>query len=352
MDTPEDIRDPPYLRNVGLLLTFHCQARCAHCIIRAGPDRHEEMSAQEARDWIRQIAAYRNHYVIVVSLTGGEPFSNIGLLREVMEFARESNLYVSTVTNGFWGISRRKAKELLKSLPGICFLAISTDLYHQKHVPFERVMNAIWATQECGIPYYVMVVTGNSSDDEFALLTSEIAKLTGPERIRTSITFPVGRASAIASGLKFDLVDQPPRESCQAASSPCIFPDGRVYGCIGPLIDLQHRHPLALGDARRSSLSEIFDKSETNVLLHALRLWGPARLVSILQESGLSHQLPKKYAAGSVCNACYCLLTNPAVRERLSQLEQDPQFRRKVAYGRLYHLREAGMLEVGGDDFR
>jgi MoaA/NifB/PqqE/SkfB family radical SAM enzyme len=347
MDTAQKAGDPPFLRNVGLLLTFHCQASCAHCILRAGPDRHEEANLEDARNWIRQIASYRNHYVCVLSLTGGEPFSNLKLLRKVMEFATECKLYVSVVTNGFWATKRETAKQLLQSLPEICFLSISTDVYHQKYVPFEHVKNAIWATQECEIPYYVSIVTENTSDADYQRVNSEILELTAPENIRTGITFPVGRASQMTSQLRYSLSDEPPKEACQAASSPCIFPDGRVYGCIGPLIGLQHEHPLLLGNLRETSLAEILDRSETNVVLHALRLWGPNRLISLLREAGLGQRLPIKYVEGSVCNACYSLLSDVVVREWLFQLEQDAEFRRKVAYGRLYYLNESGMLELG-----
>ena len=348
MDTVQSITDPPFLRNVGLLLTYHCQATCAHCIIRAGPDRHEEVRLEDARDWIGQIASYRDHYVYVLSITGGEPFSNLKLLREVMQFAAESKLYVSVVTNGFWGASREKAKQVLESLPKICFLSISTDIYHQKFIPFEHVQNAIWATKECGIPFYITIVTDNKNDIEFQRVNSEILKLTGPENIRTGITFPVGRASQMKSDLRYSLSDGPPKEICQAASSPCIFPDGRVYGCIGPLLELQQEQPLFLGNLRESTVAEVFDRSETNVVLHALRLWGPDRLISMLREAGLGRHLPTEYVSGSICNACYSLLSDPVVREWLGRLGQDAEFRRKVAYGRLYYLDEPGMLEFGG----
>jgi organic radical activating enzyme len=306
------------------------------------------MSLEDAREWIRQIASYRNHYVYVVSLTGGEPFSNLKLLRRVVEFAAEYKLYVSVVTNGFWATKRETAKQLLQSLSEICFLSISTDIYHQRYVPFEHVKNAIWASQECGIPYYISIVTENESDPDYQRVKSELLELTAPERIRTGITFPVGRASQITSQLKYRVSDCPPKEACQAASSPCIFPDGRVYGCIGPLIGLQHEHPLLLGSLHDSSLADILDRSETNVVLHALRLWGPNRLIALLREAGLNQHLPIMYVEGSVCNACYSLLADPVVREWLSQLEQHAEFRQKVAYGRLFYLNETGMLELGG----
>lgn len=341
-------KDPPFMRNVGLLLTYHCQASCAHCIIRAGPDRHEEVSLYDARDWIRQIADYRNGYVYVLSLTGGEPFSNLKLLRAVMECAAENKLYISVITNGFWATKRKKAKQLLQSLPEICFISISTDLYHQKFVPFENVKNALWAAQECDIPFYISVVADNIADPDYKRVYSELLKLTGPESIRTGITFPVGRAADIKDELRYSLSSEPCPEVCTAASSPCIFPDGRVYGCIGPLLELNEQQPLYLGNLREHSVAEVFDRSETNTILHALRLWGPARLISWLREAGMGDHLPSVFVAGSNCQACYSMLSDPAVWEWMRQLEQDKEFRRKVAYGRLYHLREPRMLELGG----
>lgn len=348
LNIQQRIRDPPFLRNVGLLLTYHCQASCAHCILRAGPDRHEEVSIEDARDWIRQIAAYRNGYVCVLSLTGGEPFSNLKLLREVMEFAAENKLYISVITNGFWATEKNKAKQLLQSLPEICFLSISTDLYHQKFVPFENVKNAMWAAKECNIPFYVSVVADSMVDPDYQRVYTELLKYTDPKKIRTGITFPVGRAADIKDDLRYSLSEEPCSEVCQASSSPCIFPDGRVYGCIGPLFDLHERQPLYLGNLHEHSVSEIFDRSETNVILHALRLWGPSRFISWLREAGMGDHLPSVFVSGSICQACHTILSDPAIQDWMHQLEQDSEFRKMVAYGRLYHLKETGMLELDG----
>lgn len=348
MKLEQRVKDPPFLRNVGLLLTYHCQASCAHCILRAGPDRHEEVSLEDARDWIRQIAAYRNGYVYVLSLTGGEPFSNLKLLRAVMEIAAENGLYISVVTNGFWANDRDKAKQLLESLPQICFISISTDIYHQKFVPFENVKNAIWAAQECKIPYYISVVADSMEDPDYLRVYGELLKLTDPENIRTGITFPVGRAADIKDDLRYCVSCEPCPEVCQASSSPCIFPDGKVYGCIGPLFELQEKQPLYLGNLRENSISEIFDRSETNAVLHAMRLWGPARFISWLKEAGMGDNLPNVYVSGSICQACHAIISDPEVRKWLQQLEMDTEFREKVAYGRLYHLEETGMLKLGG----
>ncbi len=350
MEISPGVPDPPFLRNVGMLLTYHCQAACAHCILRAGPDRHEEIKLDDARRWIRDIAAYRDRYVCVLSLTGGEPFSNLDLLRSVMQHAVDAGLYVSVVTNGFWATTKESAKQLLQRLPKICFLSVSTDAYHQEYVPFDRVQNAIWAARECNIPYYVTIVTDNRDDPDYRRVHSELLKSTPADEIRTGVVFPVGRALEMQDQLRFKMRNEPPREACQAASSPCIFPDGRVLGCIGPLLELGDDQPLFLGNAHETPLPEIFDRSESNVILHALRLWGPYRLFTMLRATGLETRLPKTFVEGSTCNACYVLMAIPEVRDALKELAQCPDFQHQVAYGRLHYLGESVMLHMAGDN--
>jgi MoaA/NifB/PqqE/SkfB family radical SAM enzyme len=346
MDMQPVANDPPYLRNVGLLLTYHCQASCAHCILRAGPERHEEVNLEEAREWIRQVAAYRDGYVRVLSLTGGEPFSNQKLLRTIVEYATGLGLRISVTSNAFWATTDEKALRTLRSLPGISFLSVSTDTYHQEYVPFENVRNALRAAAELGIPAYVTVITDNRSDPAFQRVQAELLQLTAPDNVRTGLTFPVGRAADMKQCLHHVRSAEPCPEVCQAASSPCIFPDGRVYGCIGPLFELGEDQPLFLGNVRDHSVAEIFDRSETNAVLHALRLWGPARLIEQMRMTGLGKHLPRSFVADSVCSACHSTLSNSAVREWLQELEEDTQFRRLVAYGRLHYLGETGMLEL------
>ncbi len=346
MDAQSVSNDPPYLRNVGLLLTYHCQASCAHCILRAGPDRHEEVNLEEARGWIRQIAAYRDGYIRVLSLTGGEPFSNQKLLRTMVEYAAGFGLRISVTSNAFWATTTEKALRTLRRLPGVSFLSVSTDAYHQEYVPFENVKNALRAAEELDIPAYVTVITDNRSDLAFQRIQAELLELITPENVRTGLTFPVGRAADMKDGLHHVLACQPCPEVCQAASSPCIFPDGRVYGCIGPLFELREHQPLFLGNARDNSVAELFDRSETNAVLHALRLWGPAWLIARMREAGLGDHLPQSFVAHSVCSACHSALSHPAVREWLLGLEHDTEFKRLIAYGRLHYLGETRMLEL------
>lgn len=344
---PSDkLLEMPFLRNIGLIMTYRCQVACPHCIIEAGPERKEEMLLSDAFDWIQQIANYRNGHIKILSLTGGEPFYNTDILKKASTFGETRGLLVSAVTNAFWATTQKEAVRILKELPAIKMLAISTDVYHQESIPFERVKNAVWAAKECDIPYNISVCTENEEDKGYREVLKKLLKITEMDTINTTITFPAGRALKKLGRLKYQTSEDPPISACSASSSPVIFPDGRVIACIGPLVDLPSSHPLILGNLRKNSLQEILDHAELNPILHAIRVWGPKKLISIIKEARLNQILPARYIKDSVCNTCYDLMSNVRIVEFLDHLAKDFEFTRKVAYARVFYLHETKMAEL------
>ena len=341
----ETLTEIPYLRNIGLIVTYKCQVACPHCIIEAGPHRKEETLLDDALSWIEQIANYRHGFIKVLSLTGGEPFYDIKKIAAISSYGEENGLFVSAVTNAFWASTAKKAVNTLKSVPSIKMMAISADVYHQKEIPFERVKNAIKAAQKLDIPFQIGVCTENKEDEEYNKIIQKLEDITEPDNIKTAITFPVGRATAI-NAPKYATSFDPPISACSSGSSPIIFPNGNVIGCIGPVIDIKCTHPLLLGNIKKQSLEEVLDESEINPIYHAIRIWGPRKFISLAKEAGLTQYLPKEYVKDSICHACYSLLSNSEIRRFLQALGHDPEFRRKVAYARLYYLRENRMFEL------
>ena len=340
----EGLFEMPFLKNAGLLMTYKCQVTCPHCIIEAGPHRHEEMSLEAAYNWIRQISEYRNHYVKVLALTGGEPFFNYAKLKKISDFGNACGLFISVITNAYWAISKKEAKKILNDLKSVDMFSFSTDVHHLKSIPFSRVRNAINAARELSVPYTVSICTEDRNDQQYRYLLSRLYGITEKESVVTAITFRAGRAKNLVVSSD-GISDDPPKAACSAGSSPIIFPDGKVLACIGPIIDLDYPHPLDLGNCTENSLDEIFDKAELNPILHAIRIWGPRKLISIITEAGLGQYLPKTYVKDSICNACYSLLSNRHIVDFLNDLSEDSGFIRKIAYARVYYLRETRMAE-------
>lgn len=341
----ENLPEMPYLRNIGLVVTYKCQVACSHCIIEAGPNRKEEVQLDDAFKWIEQIADYRNGYIKVLSLTGGEPFYDLNKLAALSSFGEEKGLFVSAVTNAFWASTLEKAVNTLEDVPSIKMMAISADAYHQKVIPFERVKNAINAAEKLDIPFQIGVCTENQEDEDYKKIVQKLEEITEPDRIKTAITFPVGRALKI-NNPKYVTSSNPPISACSAGSSPIIFPNGNIIGCIGPVINIKSDHSLLLGNLKSMSLKQILDDSEINPIYHAIRIWGPRKLVSLANDVGLARYLPKEYVKDSVCHACYSLMSNNKVRTFLQSLARDPEFKRKVAYARLYYLKESRMFKL------
>ena len=85
-----------------------------------------------------------------------------------------------------------------------------------------------------------------------------------------------------------------------------------------------------------------------NPVLHAIRVWGPYKLVSLLRENGWEALLPKEYIRDCICDVCYKLLSDERIVSALTDFLQDEQTRRAIAYGRVYYLKEATMAERYG----
>jgi len=335
----------PFLQNIGFMVTYKCQVSCPHCIVECSPSRTEEMQDADAFDWIQQIARYRNGHIKVLSLTGGEPLFDIDRFRSMSDYAAKCGLLPTAVTNAYWASSPERALEVLQSIPSLAVLAISTDVYHQKHIPVKHVFNAVLAARACGKPCTVSVCTESRDDPGYQSLLGELQKVVPPENITTVITVLAGRALVTINRGAFETSPEPAPYCCEPAAAPVIFPDGRVVACIGPLITLRGHHPLVLGNLRDTSLEEIFDRAEVNAIVHALRVWGPKKLCEVIRTTDLKCEIPSSFVTDNVCDACYQMFSRPKLANLLTDLASDPKFARETAYARLYYLKEGEMAD-------
>lgn len=335
-----------FLRDIGLATTLHCQASCPHCIVRAGPKRKEKVLEERAMAWIDQIAAYRGGHIRALALTGGEPFSDLDHLAALSNHAAERGLLVTAVTNCYWAESKTAAVDVLDRMANVKVLTFSTDVYHQRTIPPANLANAIEAARELGRRYIVAVCRRGRVDPETDALIEGLKRMTPPESINSPQIFPVGRARSLHDRLGHERSSQPPAEACTMAHAPVIFPDGKVVACFGPIVAANEDTPLVLGHLKDESLASILDRADANPILHAVRLWGPRELIRRVISAGLGRHLPSEYISGSVCSACYELMTNAALTDYLAALAKDEAFFAEVAYGRVYYLGETSMAEL------
>ncbi|WXG44192.1 MAG: radical SAM protein [Promethearchaeati archaeon SRVP18_Atabeyarchaeia-1] len=337
--------EAPFLKNIGFMLTYKCTISCPHCIVEAGPHRKEEMDLDMALDWVKQASTFRNGHIVGLALTGGEPFYDLEKLAKISEFANSLGFVVSVVTNGFWATTRDVAQKTIARLPAIQMISLSTDTYHRRAIPPQNVKNGIWAAKQLGRLYNIAVCTDNEENPEFKEIINDLRANGEAENTRTAITYPVGRAQRYEGHLNFEIEAEPTVGACTMASSPVVFPDGKVNACIGPVLTLPSAHPLFLGNLRIDRLNDILDRAEMNLFLQTIRVWGPQKLQSLLKEHGLGDLLPREYIKDCICDCCYKLLSDPRIVDALKSILQDEKMVRIIAYARVYYLKETFMAE-------
>jgi MoaA/NifB/PqqE/SkfB family radical SAM enzyme len=342
----EENSDSPFLLNIGFVMTYRCPIACPHCILKAGPHRHEEMAREDILEWLGQASAYNGGQILSACFTGGEPFYDREKLEEASAHAASQGMISTVVTNGFWATSHDRAREILETLPDLKAISVSTDHHHLTQLPFEYVRNALLAAKERGLFYFANVCTENVNDPEYIQVRQWLEQIIGSERITTVITFPVGRAKQTIDTAAYEVTDIPPAGACTTASTPTVFPDGKVTACLGPVIDLCEPHPLLLGNVKEQLLKQILDRAEMNPVLHIIRLWGPVHLMTLLRERGYTGELPEHFVKGSICDLCYALMADSKIREALTDLAMDAELMKKVAYARVYYLNERRMIEM------
>jgi organic radical activating enzyme len=335
----------PFLKNIGFMLTYKCTISCPHCIVEAGPKRRKEMGLEEALDWIRQVSSYRNKYILSLGLTGGEPFYDLDRLEVISTHARRLGLFVTTVTNAFWAPTRERALEVLQRIDGIQLISLSTDADHLKLIPMENIKNAAWAARKTGHLYDIAICTDSKTDSSFLQLVEDLRTSGEDEHIKVTITAPVGRAQNRKRYLNFAMESLPSGGGCDLASSPLVFPNGKVIGCTGAFVALPPIHPMLLGDLRQESLETILDHSENNPYVHAMRLWGPYGFYVILKEHGFGNLLPKEYIKDCPCDACFKLFTNRRLVKALDAIMWEDEMLKLIACGRAAYLDEPAMAQ-------
>jgi hypothetical protein len=209
----------------------------------------------------------------------------------------------------------------------------------------ENIKNAAWAARKTGHLYDIAICTDSKTDSSFLQLVEELRASGEDEHIKVTITAPVGRAQNRKRHLNFAMESLPSGGGCDLASSPLVFPNGKVIGCTGAFVALPPIHPMLLGDLRQESLETILDRSENNPYVHAMRLWGPYGFYVILKEHGFGNLLPKEYIKDCPCDACFKLFTNRRLVKALDAIMWEDEMLKLIACGRAAYLDEPAMAQ-------
>lgn len=292
----------------GLLLTYWCNAKCAFCYVYSGPDHAGWMSTADAlRIWrgLDQSAA-RHGKTMRIHLAGGEPFGDWPRLLSVVRAARDAGLtpVEKIETNAFWATSDGLVRARLEQLDalGVQMLVVSTDVYHQGFVPFERVRRCVEiARQVLGPPrvrvrwwdFYKQPIETRTLDQD----TRRRAYADALARHKDRLT---GRAADRLA----ELLPRHPAE------------DFRGQNCVKEVLQSKHVHIDRYGNVfpgvcNGIILGNVLEQSPHELWEHLSANWREHRIVAAVVAGG-SHELMQcasqhgyQELAGGYANKCH-----------------------------------------------
>ena len=283
------------IKRLEFTLTTKCNSECIYCQAEASQHKNEVMDVEDAHNYLTETCRVSKLESFMVF--GGEPMLFPSRAFSILDRARELNIpKIDMLTNGIWGKSPRRAKDLALRLKqsGLNTLGVSVDAFHLQFIPLEYPRNAALASVRAGIEqvnWNVAVVESLNGKNKYDRETARILKTLNPVGIEAHIhkVLPVGRAI-------INLKQYVKKESLQGpcTSDPilentlthpeCITiePSGRVDICWN----------LAIGNAKEKLLSQIIREYswQENPTIRTLVEEGPMGLVRKAKASGFQFQ--------------------------------------------------------------
>jgi hypothetical protein len=141
----------PSLTGIHFLITYGCSAECDHCFIWGTPRKRSGMTAEQVDGFLDEVVALGT--VTGVCAEGGEAFTRYHVVLHFLRAATARGLKASALTNASWVTSREQAQERVREMmgAGLTNLGISTDEWHQKRVPVEKVDLLLEVCKEAGL---------------------------------------------------------------------------------------------------------------------------------------------------------------------------------------------------------
>lgn len=330
---------------LGIFLTNRCNVTCGHCGTNSGPSETSHLGIDAVLEKLE--GGVQAGIVKGLHINGGEPFlfrSDVGQLALA---GQRLGILVGVNTNAFWAPTVAKASEVLKALPGLTQLMISTDSYHEEAISLEKVKNAAVAALEAGLSAQIAVCTIAGEVDD---TVTRVRNLLGPallNRIPLGINpvEPVGRAVFIEGSNWRPQTRTLPRGRCSQINRPVILEDGIVLACCNTCVARDClESPLNLGSIETSSIQSIHDRASKDYIVQAIRVLGPKYLAELLIEEGHAEVLKQSYPEGDICDLCASMMSKVSTVRLLTNALSSKEKRREIAIARAVECDEMQML--------
>lgn len=238
-----------------LIPSDHCNITCRHCAPACGPKLKQPWDVELLKACITDalmIPGLRRR----VHFAGGEPFLYFDQMAEVAAHAYRHGFATSIVTNGFWARNPNRAAVMFEQMlgAGLCRVELSTDVFHQEHLPIHVIRDAVQVLKKLDVPITLRVVTTRRHTVDATLRQLRPEDLDGVEVVG-SPAVPMGRALSAIAGDEFYLSKNGATGVCESLLNLTIRSDGSVFPCCS---GSEENPSLSLGNVREFPFTRLY----------------------------------------------------------------------------------------------
>lgn len=291
---------------MALMYTARCNASCAHCSTSCGPQRTESLSRDKIFSLMDEAAALSPDEPLKFGITGGEPFLDFELLREIVAHGKSLGAEMGCVTNAYWATSDEKARSLLSILQdaGLLVLSVSSSRFHEDFVNARRVERALGAARDLGLQCELKVVRVRSDVEDEEHIRSW-ARSAGADRVDIYSVLPHLRSGEALSESEYTRSPGLPTGACPGTLTTVGW-DGEAYMCAMPGAFTRY---FSLGNVHQVGLGKTRERLYLGGKQQILREHGPIHFAREIQARGLGQRLRDAYT--SVCELCTHIASDP-----------------------------------------
>lgn len=315
---------------MALMFSARCNASCGHCSTSCGPRRTESLTRSKIFSLMDEAAELSRGEPLKLGLTGGEPFLDFELLRDIVAHGKRLGAEMGCVTNAYWATSTEKARTLLKTLQdaGLLVLSVSSSRFHEEFVKTPRVERALGAAREIGLQCELKAVRLHSdTQSEEAIRAWALAA--GADRVQMFQVLPHLREGAVLAEEEYARSPGLPAGPCPGML-PTVGWEGEVYACAMPGAFSRY---FSLGNVHQAPLRTVRDRLYLGGKQQILREHGPIHFAREIQARGLGDRLREDY--GGVCELCTHIAADPVlarVAEEMSDALEIQQLHRILGH--------------------
>jgi organic radical activating enzyme len=140
------------LETGGLIVTYNCNSKCAHCVRSSSPTRDNKYIDSEMLQ--KSILKLKEVNCKSLHIEGGEPFLHPDKLIKTVSILHKNKIALEhIVTNAFWYRNSNDTTQILKQLQefGLSTLLVKVSAFQNEFVPLNKVKRLVETADKVGI---------------------------------------------------------------------------------------------------------------------------------------------------------------------------------------------------------